>query len=80
MVFEVSRRDINEMPVRELSALVERLKETKGARVFKRGFEKAVALLNNGGGIFAWEPRMKEWLKDLDYEFWLGAVGLRIGV
>ena len=43
---------INEMLVRKLSSLVERLKETKGARVFKRGFEKAVALLNNGEGIF----------------------------
>jgi hypothetical protein len=71
---------INEKLVRELSALVERLKETKGARVFKCGFEKAVALLNKGEGIFAWAPSLREWLKDPDYVFWLGAGGLRIGI
>jgi hypothetical protein len=41
-------------------------------------FEKAVALLNNGEGIFAWAPSLREWLKDADYVFWLGAGGLRI--
>ena len=71
---------INEKLVRKLSSLVERLKETKGARVFKRGFEKAVALLNNRDGIFAWAPSLREWLKDPDYVFWLGAGGLRISV
>ena len=66
--------------MRKLSSLVERLKETKGARVFKRGFEKAVALLNNGEGIFAGAPSLRERLKDPDHMFWLGAVGLRIGI
>ena len=50
---------------------MEKLKETKGARIFKRGYEKAVELLNNGEGIFAWAPLLREWLKDPDYEFWL---------
>jgi len=70
---------INEMLVRKLSALMDKLKETKGARVFKRGFEKAVALLNKDEGIFAWAPRLRDWLKDSDYVFWLGAGGLKIG-
>lgn len=49
---------INEMLVGKLSTLMEKLKETKGARVFKRGFEKAVELLNRDeeGGIFTWVP------------------------
>ena len=68
------------MLVRKLTELVYKLKETKGARVFKRGFEKAVALLSKGEGTFTWAPRMKEWLKDPDYVFWLGAGGLRISV
>ena len=68
------------MLVRKLSSLVERLKETKGARVFKRVFEKAVELLNKGEGIFAWAPSLREWLKAPDYVFWLGAGGLRIGI
>jgi hypothetical protein len=70
---------INEMVVRKLYVLVEKLKETKGTRVFKRGFEKAVALLSKGEGIFAWAPSLREWLNDPDYVFWLGAGGLRIG-
>jgi hypothetical protein len=70
---------INEKLVRMLSMLVDKLKVTSGARVFKRGYEKAVALLNNGEGIFAWAPSLRVWLKDPDYVFWLGAGGLRIG-
>ena len=35
---------INEMLVRMLSVLVDKLRETKGARVFKRGYKKAIPL------------------------------------
>jgi hypothetical protein len=69
---------INELLVGKLSVLVDKLKATSGARVFKRGYEKAVELLNKGEGIFAWAPSFREWLKDPDYVFWLGAGGLRI--
>jgi hypothetical protein len=65
---------MNEMLVRKLSVLVEKLKETKGTRVFKRGYEKAVELLNKGESIFSWAPSLREWLKDTDYVFWLGMV------
>ena len=68
---------INEMLVGMLSMLVDKLKATSGARIFKQGFEKAVELLNKGEGIFAWAPRSREWLKDPDYIFWLGAMGSR---
>ena len=64
--------------MRKLSALMDKLKETRGARVFKRGFEKAVELLNKGESIFVWAPSLREWLKDPDYVFWLGAGGLTI--
>ena len=70
---------MNETLVGMLSVLVDKLKATKGARIFKRGYEKAVVLLNKGEGIFAWAPSLRGWLKDLDYVFWLGAGGLRIG-
>jgi len=33
---------VNEMLAEKLSLLVERLKETKGMRIFKRGFGKAI--------------------------------------
>ena len=69
---------MNETLVGMLSVLVDKLKATKGARIFKRGYEKAVELLKKGESIFAWAPRLREWLKDPDYVFWLGAGGLRI--
>ena len=69
---------INEGLVRKLSVLRDKLKVTMGARILKRGFEKAGALLDKGEGIFMWAPSLREWLKDPDYVFWLGAGGLRI--
>jgi len=44
-------------------------------KIFKRGYAKARTLLdneNNGAAVFTWAPRLKEWLKDADYIFWLG--------
>ena len=71
---------MNETLVWMLSVLVDKLKATSGARVFKRGYNKAVELLNKGKGISAWAPSLRKWLKDPDYVFWLGAVGLRIAI
>ena len=45
----------------------------------EREDEKAAALLSKGKIVFAWAPSLREWLKDQDYVFWLGAGGLRIG-
>jgi hypothetical protein len=55
---------------------MERLQETRGRRIFRLGFAKAAALLRDGAdkGLFSWAPRMKEWLKDPDYIFWLGTM------
>ncbi len=38
---------VNGKLVEKLSGLIEKLKETKGMRIFKRGFEKAVELKDN---------------------------------
>ena len=65
---------VNEMLVEKLLVLIEKLKETKGMRIFKRGLKKAVAMLEKGEdkGVFAWAPSLRYWLKDPDYIFWLG--------
>ena len=65
--------------MKKLSVLMDKLKETSGAKVFRRRYEKAAKLLSKGESIFAWAPSLREWLKDHDYVFWLGADGLRIG-
>jgi predicted DNA-binding ribbon-helix-helix protein len=71
-----SRREVtNRLVVAKLMALVERLQETKGMRIFQRGFKKAAVMLENGEErVFAWAPQLKEWLKNPDYIFWLGTV------
>ena len=69
-------RDIvNRMVVEKLLALIDKLMETPGMRVFNRGRKKADELLQKGeeNGLFAWAPRLRYWLNDHDYIFWLGA-------
>ena len=53
---------VGKMLVEKLSLLVERLKETKGMRILKRGFEKALEMLENGEekGVFVWAPRLRD--------------------
>jgi len=68
------RSIVNGLLVEKLLVLIEKLKETKGKRILKRGLKKAVAMLEKGEekGVFAWAPSLKKWLKDPDYIFWLG--------
>jgi hypothetical protein len=67
---------VNGTLVEKLLVLVERLEETKGMRIFKKGLKKAAKLLDKGEeiGVFVWAPRLRHWLKDPDYIFWLGTV------
>ena len=67
---------VNETLVEKLMALVERLCETKGMRIFKKGLKKAAKLIEAGEEtmVFVWAPRLRHWLKDPDYIFWLGTV------
>jgi hypothetical protein len=59
--------------MQKLHELFEKLLETRGMKIFKRGFARARTLLDNEKeAVFAWAPRLKEWLKDADYIFWLG--------
>jgi len=69
-------RILNDLLLEKLERLVEQLTETRGQRIVKRGLAKATVLLRDGAekGLFGWVPRMKEWLKDPDYIFWLGTV------
>ena len=64
---------VNTALAEKLSALIEKLKETKGMRIFKRGFKKSIEMLDKGEEeVFRWAPQLKHWLKDPDYIFWLG--------
>jgi hypothetical protein len=66
---------VSTLIIEKLMTLVEKLKETKGMKIFKRGFEKAIEMLEKGEEeVFSWAPQLKHWLKDPDYIFWLGTV------
>ncbi|MDI6811764.1 MAG: hypothetical protein QMD80_08920 [archaeon] len=70
------RSIVNGLLVEKLLVLVARLKETRGMRIFERGLKKAVEMLERGEdkGLFVWAPRLKDWLNDPSYIFWLGTV------
>jgi hypothetical protein len=70
-------RILNESLLLKLERLVEQLTDTRAKRIVTRGLAKAAALLRDGAetGIFGWAPRLKYWLHDPGYIFWLGTVG-----
>ena len=45
-------------------------------KIFKRGIWEAVEMLEKGEeeGVFIWAPELRNWLKDPNYIFWLGAM------
>ncbi|MGC9444773.1 MAG: hypothetical protein ACP5E9_07615 [Candidatus Methanospirareceae archaeon] len=68
-------RILNVSLLEKLKRLVERLTETRGQRIVKRGLAKAAAMLNGiENGISGWVFALKKWLKDPDFIFWLGTV------
>jgi hypothetical protein len=72
---DVGRTIVEPQLVQKLKELLAKLLETRGTKIFKRGLAKARRLLDNEKeAVFSWAPRLKEWLKDADYIFWLGTV------
>ena len=57
----------------KLRFLVAKLNETIRMRIFRKGFEKAIEILNACEN-FAWSHYLKKWLKEPDYIFWLGTI------
>lgn len=66
----------NGMLGEKLLGFIEKLTETSGMRIFKRGLDKAVAILEKSEeeGLLRWAPSLRVWLRDPNYIFWLGAV------
>ena len=60
--------------MRKLKALVDKLTETVREKIFMRGLERAMEILEKyeERGVFAWAPSVREWLSDPDFIFWLG--------
>lgn len=60
--------------VGQLVGIVEKLKSTIGKRILRSGLVRSKEMCTHyeGRGIFRWLPRLREWLIDPDYVFWLG--------
>jgi hypothetical protein len=70
---EIGRTIVETRLVQKLEELFVKLLETRGMKIFKRGFEQAVRLLQ-GSGTVVWASSLPQWLKDPDFIFWLGAM------
>ncbi|HDS44913.1 MAG TPA: hypothetical protein ENN68_02255 [Methanomicrobia archaeon] len=70
---EVGRTIVQSWLVQKLNELFEKLLETRGMKIFKRGFAKAVELQQRCGTVI-WASSLPQWLKDPDFIFWLGAM------
>jgi hypothetical protein len=68
-------RIMNESLLVKLARLVERLTETRGTQIVRRGRAKAAMLLTGiENARSGWMLQLKAWLLDPDYIFWLGTV------
>ena len=58
----------------KVASIVLKLKATVGARITKLGKVRALELLKlcAKNKVFDWAPRLKEWLKEPSYIFYLG--------
>ena len=64
---------VNGLVVGKLMSIVEKLRATIKTRIFQAGLAKAEEMLaEDDKCVFKWAPQLREWLKDLDYIFWLG--------
>jgi hypothetical protein len=54
---------------------VQRFSKKIRSRIITAGKKKAESMLksySSQGGVFAWAPQLKEWLRDANYVFYLG--------
>ena len=66
-------RIVSALVLEKLCFLIDKLNETIGMRIFRRGFERAIGILRACKNAFM--APLKKWLKDPDYIFWLGTMG-----
>jgi hypothetical protein len=65
---------INNKIIAQIRTVVEKLDNTFRKRIMDIGKKRARVILTKfgGNGVFNWAPRLKSWLKETNYVFWLG--------
>jgi len=64
----------------QVARVASKLLETAQNRIVKAGMARAVIMFRNysePGGVFGWAPRLREWLSDPRYIWYLGAMDER---
>ena len=74
---KVKEKIVNERVVAMLEDIIEKLVETVKDRIFRVGLAIADEMQRGCEKVFAWAPRLRDWLKDPDYIFWLGLLKVR---
>jgi hypothetical protein len=73
---KVKGRIVNAMVVGFLQAIIEKIRETRSIQILKAGMAKARKMLTQNSEVFKWCPRLRVWLLDRTYVFWLGLTEL----
>jgi len=73
---KVKGRIVNAMVVSLLQAIIEKIKTTRSAQLLQAGMAKAEKMLTQNSETFKWCPRLRVWLLDRTYVFWLGLTEL----
>lgn len=67
---------VNARVVSLLQAIIEKIRLTRSVRILQMGMTKAEKMLTLNSEVFEWCPRLRVWLLDRNYRFWLGLVEL----
>ncbi|MEM2914100.1 MAG: hypothetical protein QXH91_01670 [Candidatus Bathyarchaeia archaeon] len=59
-----------------LSTIIEKIRTTPSTRIIQAGLAKAEQISTQNSQVFKWCPRLREWLLDCTYIFWLGLTEL----
>jgi len=73
-------RVVSSTIIKALEAIVQELRVTTRRRILRFGEAKVVEMRAQYArrGIFRWAPRLKEWLRDQAYKFWLGTLQITL--
>ena len=74
---KIKGKIVNSTILEHLSNILQKLLETPGMRIIKRGVERAMEMLEKyeQERVFVWAPLLKKWLTEKSYIEWLGTFG-----
>jgi hypothetical protein len=70
----IKNKITNNKMVAQLRCIAQKLKTTISNKILQAGLERVreISAKFEQNGVFIWAPKLKTWLKDSKYIFWLG--------